>query len=186
MRWKLNWRGCERFWGWNENAEKRLGVWLHAFSYIRIQSLFCYRVSRMKVVPLLLAVSLILGGCGYLTDTVANNYDTLADARADRLFERGWLPDILPETTTDIRTSNDLDISVSVGEFRFPRADAAAFYAKLQPEAPESSPLRDWNEIVVDYSRSGHTKWQYRDSDTTWAFFCTPKADRCEYRAWLR
>ena len=139
----------------------------------------------MKVIAFLFA-SLTLTGCGYLTDTVTDNYATLADARADRLFERGWLPDILPETATNIRTSNNLDINVSVGEFEFESVDAAAFYAKLQLGAPKSSPLRDWDEIVTDYSKSGHTQWQYLDSDTTWAFFCTQNSNQCDYRAWLR
>ena len=50
-------------------------------------------------------------------DVVTSNYETMQDARNDRLFERGWLPDILPDSTTSIRTSNDLDINTSVGEF---------------------------------------------------------------------
>jgi hypothetical protein len=139
----------------------------------------------MKAIALLFAI-LTLPGCSYLTDSVTENYATLADARADRLFQRGWLPDILPETTTNIRTSNNLDINVSLGEFDLESADAAAFYAKLQLGAPKSSPLRGWDETVTDYSKSGHTQWQYSDSDTTWAFFCTQKSNQCDYHAWLR
>jgi len=140
----------------------------------------------MNKMPVLLVSCLLAGGCDHLSDTVTRNYPTLADARSDHLFGRGWLPDILPPSTTDIRTSNDLDSNTSVGEFSFKNGESSTFYSNLQPGLPTSSRIGSWSEIVDDYTNTGHTQWQYRDSDTTWVFFCEQEANRCVYYAWFR
>ncbi|MBY3788959.1 MULTISPECIES: hypothetical protein [Photobacterium] len=53
-------------------------------------------------------------GC---SEAVTNKYVTYAQAKEDKLFERGWLPNILPESTTNIVVTNDLDSNRSMGEF---------------------------------------------------------------------
>jgi hypothetical protein len=35
------------------------------------------------------------------------------------LFERGWLPDIVPDSSREITINNDLDLNLSKGEFFF-------------------------------------------------------------------
>ena len=47
-------------------------------------------------------------------DVVTSKYATLADARNDRLFERGWLPDILPPSTREISVNPDHIIYVEI------------------------------------------------------------------------
>ena len=51
----------------------------------------------MKIVTLILFIFFI-SCCDVITDT----YGTHQDAKDNQLFERGWLPDILP--TTNIKT----------------------------------------------------------------------------------
>ena len=136
----------------------------------------------MKRIIHLLLLSLLITSCD--DPVVTNEYATLAAARADRLFERGWLPDTLPASTTSIRTSNDLDLNISIGEFSFSNADSAIFYGKLSPNAPQVSPFGSFQGLITKYSKQGYTQWRYLDSDTTWAFFCTPQANKCEYYAW--
>lgn len=138
----------------------------------------------MNRIIYLLVLSLLIISCD--APVVTNEYATLAAARTDRLFERGWLPDILPASTTSIRTSNDLDLNVSVGEFSFSNTDSATFYAKLLPNAPQISPFGNFQDVITKYSKHGYTQWRYLESDTTWAFFCTPRADKCKYYAWSR
>jgi hypothetical protein len=65
------------------------------------------------------------------SNIVASHYPTLATARADRLFERGWLPDILPPSTYGIRTANDLDLNTSEGEFSFDHSEYVSFAKQL-------------------------------------------------------
>jgi hypothetical protein len=55
------------------------------------------------------------------------------DVRTDHVFERGWLPDILPASAHDIHTRNNLDLNLSDGEFSFEPVDAAAFVSRVQP-----------------------------------------------------
>ncbi|WP_248386515.1 hypothetical protein [Vibrio sp. ED004] len=55
---------------------------------------------------LLTSALMVLVGC---SDQVTNEYSTYAEAKSDNLFDRAWLPDILPESTTSIEVTNDLD-----------------------------------------------------------------------------
>ena len=126
----------------------------------------------------------VLFGCAL--DTVTSRYATLEEARADRLFERGWLPDVLPPSTTKIRTENELDLNLSEGEFSFEPAEASALFKQLSRGAPPTSRLADWDETVDSYTCRGYSAWSFRDADSTWAFFCQASKGYCEYRMWLR
>ena len=131
-----------------------LAAW-HALQGSR--SLILGLVRSMRCSPLLVAaVVLSLSGC----DRVSDSYATLADARNDRLFERGWLPDILPASARQIRVSSDLDVNTSEGEFSFDPADFAAFAAQLHPV-----------DQSLQYSAGGHT----------WPFSCDPRRGHCRY-----
>jgi hypothetical protein len=102
-------------------------------------------------------VLLLLGSC----DRATRTYATLEDARKDRLFERGWLPDILPPSSRAIRVSSDLDTNRSEGEFSFDPVDFAAFTARLSPTADQ--------------------RFQYSADSQTWIFSCDPSRGHCRY-----
>jgi len=130
-------------------------------------------------------VFLVLLGCAVDLDTVTSHYASLDEAKADSLFERGWLPDILPPSANTIRTENDLDLNLSQGEFSFAPAEAQLLRGKLSQGAPSVSRLDDWELTVNSYARDGYTAWSYRDDDSTWAFFCQEPKGHCEYFMWL-
>ncbi|MDR6674576.1 hypothetical protein [Xanthomonas sp. 1678] len=109
----------------------------------------------------------------------------MADARADRLFERGWLPDVLPTSTVRIRTSNNLDLNTSVGEFDFVPAQAPMLFRALVPGTRTDAPFEDWAETVRDYSDREFSAWTHESSGTTWVFFCHGAKGHCDYFAWL-
>ena len=77
-----------------------------------------------------LAASLSLSGC---SDVVTRTYATLDDARRDRLFERGWLPDILPPSAREIRVSSNVDVNTAKGEFSLDPEHFAVFTWALAP-----------------------------------------------------
>ena len=54
---------------------------------------------------LCLAVLACLCGC----ETEQTNYDTVAEARSDGLFARGWAPDVLSGSAGPITEAHDLD-----------------------------------------------------------------------------
>jgi len=108
----------------------------------------------------------------------------LADARADRLFERGWLPDVLPPSTVRIRTSNNLDLSTSVGAFNFIPAESPVLFHALVSGTRADAPFEGWAATVQGYSDRGFSAWTYEDSDTAWVFFCHGGKGHCDYFAW--
>ena len=128
--------------------------------------------------------TIAVAGCDYLTDTVTRHYATLEDARRDRLFEKGWLPDVLPPSAQEIETKNNLDLSTSTGSFHFNSSDSAALYAQLDAGAPTESRFADWPSLVRSYEGKGYSAWSYREIKYTWAFFCTPENDSCDYYLW--
>ena len=131
-----------------------------------------------QVTWLVLAVA--CAGC----DTVRDHYDTLEDARADRLFERGWLPDVLPDSAVDIHAANDLDIGTSRSRFDYRVGDDAALFAALQPGAPAQAPFDDWAYLVAKQSADGRLPWTLHRDGSTWVFFCDRGAGHCETWLW--
>lgn len=118
-------------------------------------------------------------------DVVTKRYASLTDARADQLFERGWLPDILPPSTHNICTSNNLDLSVSTGQFSFTPLEYSSFATHLKPYEPISTPFSDFEEEVARNRRSGFQVSLYFEDQVTWVFFCKQQAGYCEYTMWL-
>ncbi|EGQ8027546.1 hypothetical protein ACWOKN_004418 [Vibrio vulnificus] len=77
-----------------------------------------------------LLLLLVLTGC---SDIVQSHYDNYQQAKADQLFERGWLPDVLPVSTTQIEVANDLDNNTSQGSFLIAEKEMGQFLSQLQP-----------------------------------------------------
>ena len=139
-------------------------------------------VSRqMNLRTTIVACIVAIAGC----DLVATNYDSIAEARNDRVFERGWLPDILPHSTTRIRVSNDLDLNVGEGEFSYAPSDAPRFHAQLRAKPPDKVPFSDWDTFVRRHASDGYSVHSYLANGTTWVFLCHEGKGRCVYRMWL-
>lgn len=129
-----------------------------------------------------IAAAAILVGCS--SDVVTSNYATLADARADELFGRGWLLDVLPQSARDIRATNDLDLNVSDGEFSFDPADSAQLFKQLHKGGPNALDP-DRVSTIEAYSRRGYSVWHLEADRTTWVFFCQASEGHCVYTMWF-
>lgn len=81
----------------------------------------------MKIIMPIFIITLLCA----CNDTVSLDYATYVEAREDKLFQRGWLPDILPTSTTNISVNNNLDLNTSTGHFNLRPADAPGFIKKL-------------------------------------------------------
>lgn len=123
-----------------------------------------------------LFVCLFVASC---YDTVTSTYPDMASARADRLFERGWLPDVLPESTTNIRTSNDLDINISEGEFTLAPKDTPVFQAKLNAYSKVQIQFAGWEKAIDRAKARGDFVGTFIEDRTSWVFIC--RKNRCEY-----
>ena len=139
----------------------------------------------MQYLALTAIVSIITTGCAL--DTVEDHYVTLQDARADELFGRGWLPDILPPSARDIHVTNNLDANTSVGDFSFAPTDFHQFAERLTPYANPKHPFAASFDTEIGRHRDGGLPaFQYSQDRSTWIFLCKPARGTCEYTMWLR
>ena len=118
--------------------------------------------SRMilRHVTLTILTAFLVSSCD---DSVPLNYSTRAEAEAESLFARGWLPEIIPPSSRDISMRNDLDLNISNGAFSFDAADHDGFVAHL-----ERSPSRD---------EGGSTAYAYED----WIFWIYGDKNHCRF-----
>lgn len=100
---------------------------------------------------------------GFGSNEVQSKYETLSAAEQDRLFERGWLPEILPPSAEKIVTRNDLDLNTSSGEFYFKSEHWADFQKHLAPDSKSS------------------TTWYFKEDGSTWTFDCKSNEGYCRY-----
>lgn len=114
--------------------------------------------SRPAILPIVLLA--LIAGCD---ESVRSEYATKAEAEADGLFERGWLPEIIPPTSRRITLENDLDLNHSNGEFQFEASDHDEFIRHLT-----RTPASDKN---------GFSAYSYED----WTFWINPDQKICEF-----
>ncbi|MGV3518580.1 hypothetical protein [Luteitalea sp.] len=75
-------------------------------------------------VATLWALTTVAAGCGEFR--IVHRYETLADARRDGVFARGWVPDILPATATALVELHDLDTNARCAGARFQPVDRSS------------------------------------------------------------
>ena len=132
----------------------------------------------MKGRLIFLAATALATAC----DPVHSYYETLEDARADSLFERGWLPDVLPPSAREILVKNDLDLSTSEGQFLFAPSEFEAFLNRLSPKSqPADTKLAAVEAIVDRHIAEGYAAYWHRESDWEWVFLCIPERGVCLY-----
>ena len=123
---------------------------------------------------------LFLSACkrGGLYNVVEEKHSDLAAARAESLFERGWLPDILPESTSSIVCRNDLDINTSEGIFTIDTADTNEFTAKLRECRKSAIDVDEYHEL----GKAGFRPQCYVIGDSYWVFYVNRENGKCVYR----
>ncbi len=121
---------------------------------------------KMNCVLLVTFAAVILAaGCSKF---VRDEYPARSDAQNDRLFERGWLPEIIPQSSNRIVTKNDLDLNRSSGEFYFDESDLTEFLSHLTRKTSE-----DENEYVA---------YSYSKGIGEWIFLVDESRRHCRYR----
>ena len=120
--------------------------------------------------PLILLVATLLGAC----DVVSTTYDDVADAMEHNMIAGGWLPNIIPPSSVDITTNNDLDLNVSWGDFRFSPADFHEFERRLH-DPVEEAPFENWEETIRGEAAQGFCIQEYKRDRSVWVLFCKPE-----------
>lgn len=88
------------------------------------------------------ALSVLAVACGPADEFQINRYSTLEAARADRLFERGWVPDVLPQGAGPIVEAHDLDTNARCSKSGLPPGGSAEVSEALMSLGFESSSRR--------------------------------------------
>ncbi len=125
---------------------------------------------------------LIMIGCDEVTKIDA----TKEQAAASGSIARGWLPNILPRSSTSIKTTNDLDLNTSRASFAFDPEEWDSFAAHLVPLGQTRPPFKDWNRTVENYQSRGYEAKAFEGDRSWWVFFCKPTEGRCEGFMWPR
>lgn len=142
---------------------------------MRILSMMVSRNVRATALFLLVTVA----GC---SDQFTDRYSTLQEARRDQVFERGWLPDVLPPSSHALKVSGDVDINTALGEFSFSRAEFEEFVARLQPVPTELA--SNIAERTRELENAGYVARGYVNEQYAWIFLCSKERERCEYHGW--
>lgn len=117
---------------------------------------------------------------------VSGTYATLQEAKSDAFIGRGWLPDVLPATTVNIRWSNNLDVNTSQGSFEFAPTEFTTFALRLNSHVPTAAPFNGWEAEIRTKVAKGFLVGEYSEDRTTWVFLCTQARNACEYVSWLK
>ncbi|PHS40670.1 MAG: hypothetical protein COB07_03955 [Sulfurovum sp.] len=67
----------------------------------------------------------------YTSDEQRNSYKNLQAVLSDNAIERGWIPEILPESAYDIVEIHNLDTNVFYGSFYYKEKDEAKLMKHL-------------------------------------------------------
>jgi hypothetical protein len=118
---------------------------------------------RFKEIYLLLGFMSFIVSC---SEYAKDHYPTRSAAEADKLFDRGWLPEFIPPSSRDIVTENDLDTNTSLGEFFFSPGDEDDFLSRLQGQ----------KDLLKEYSKFSFTR-----DETTWLFEVNFEKGHCRY-----
>jgi len=99
---------------------------------------------------------LSLAGC---SDVVSTRFATLADAKAQDAFLRGWLPPILPISATSIVERNNLDLNTGTGSFDYDLSERAAYIKRLT-EAGALARADEKSDVLI-LAKNG-SRWEIR------------------------
>jgi hypothetical protein len=110
-------------------------------------------------------VAIVVAACSIgCSDVSVKRYKSVKDARADRLFDRGWVPDVLPDEAGPLIEAHNIDTNdvCAKAEFEPPMLDSvlSAVAMKgfqhdegpLAPTPPRACPFRD-ADITKDWLR---------------------------------
>ena len=74
-------------------------------------------MSRALVLSIGLAMLAVSAGC---SENLVTRYATVQDAKKDQVFERGWLPAVLPDTAGPLTEAHNIDTNARCALAEFP------------------------------------------------------------------
>ena len=127
-----------------------------------------------KLSSILLALLII--GCDRKTD----DYDSLADLQNAGMIEKGWFPDILPDSVTNISITTHIDIGQCRGKFDLPEKDILNLKQRLTP-VPLPFQYDAWRDEIKQLESMGKSIFYYQTKRVTHAFACDTEKEACQF-----
>jgi len=93
------------------------------------------------------------------SDVVTTRFATLADAKSQGAFQRGWLPPVLPDSATAIVERNDLDLNRGTGSFDYDLAERTTYLESLSRVGAVS--LAEPDADILAATTNG-SRWEIR------------------------
>lgn len=110
----------------------------------------------MRACAIVAAVT--LAGCS--DDVVTSRFETLEQARAQRAFERGWLPPVMPESARGIQETNNLDLNVGSGVCSYDIVNERTAY--MQRLTDSGASLRTEQSADILTLTTNGSRWEIR------------------------
>ena len=127
----------------------------------------------------------LLAGCTD-TDQPTASYATFAQAREDGMVRRGWLPDILPETTRQIQSWHAMDSQSAHGHFVISEPVDTGLFVKRLLRKPKAAPTKAVTTFVQQQQQlSGLHIGYWQQGIDNWVFAVNPATGQVNYRAWV-
>ena len=112
---------------------------------------------RSTSIGLLAILSILALGCSEM-DVRENYYENMAEAKSAGARETGWIPDIIPPSSTEIHERHDVDSEEAWVRFRFSKDDLQKLTSQLEQLTPSEIPKED-------FTSPGYVDWWPRNLD---------------------
>ncbi len=114
---------------------------------------------RLPLTVLVVCCVALLGACDSFTDfgdfyIMDATYETMGKAREDGAIDRGWVPEYLPDTATNIRERHSQDTNEGWGTYSFGDLDLSHFekhWSHAQSAPLPGDPNRFHGEPTIDW-----------------------------------
>ena len=88
----------------------------------------------------------------YFTDVQINKYEDREVVLKNQVIEKGWIPNILPESASEIRETHDLDANTLFGSFSYKEQDEATLMQHLTVK-PDMNNTLEWGDFLFQVDK---------------------------------
>ncbi|KYJ85978.1 hypothetical protein [Sulfurovum riftiae] len=111
-----------------------------------------FTLRNILIAMLLFFVAIYFLLTSYFSDVQINKYPDLQAVKEDKAIEKGWVPDMLPDSAYDIEETHDLDTNQLFGRFYYKEADEGSIMEKLTI-VPDMNQTYEWKAYLFKVDR---------------------------------
>ena len=131
----------------------------------------------MSALALLVLLFLAIWG---VWDVKEYSFQTKDEALSESFFEKGWLPEFIPESATDIQVTRNIDINTSEGGFAFDPKEFEQFVRILAQKDTDECKLGQ-PENYLELRSKGYISIDCSHGDIAWIFMIQKELGDCQY-----